>query len=74
MYKSKPTLEDFLAYTEAENLELEAKMEESYQQFHAEIETNNELISTLNIEFIERRELGTDEEYCLQLDTEFEDK
>ncbi|WP_414564184.1 MULTISPECIES: hypothetical protein [unclassified Anabaena] len=49
-------------------------MEESYQQFHAEIETNNELMSTLNIEFIERRELGTDEEYCLQLDTEFEDK
>lgn len=64
-----------MAYIETESLEIAAQLEDSYyQQLHAEIETNNELLPTFNLEFLERRGLGTDEEYCQQFDTEFEDK
>ncbi|MBW4555731.1 MAG: hypothetical protein KME59_07300 [Trichormus sp. ATA11-4-KO1] len=67
MYKSKPNVEEIPAYIEAE-------MEDHNQQLHAELETDDELLSTPNMEFVERRELGTDEEYYQQIDAEFEAK
>ncbi|MBE9049646.1 hypothetical protein IQ243_04350 [Nostocales cyanobacterium LEGE 11386] len=67
MYKNKPNVEELLAYIEAE-------MEDYSQQLYAELETNNELLSTPNMEFVERRELGTGEEYYQQIDAEFEAK
>ncbi|HYW21612.1 MAG TPA: hypothetical protein VE956_20380 [Nodularia sp. (in: cyanobacteria)] len=67
MYKNKPNAEEVLAYIDAE-------IEDYNQQFHAEFETSQELLSTINTEFVERRELGTDEEYSQQLYQELETK
>ncbi|MBE9199320.1 MULTISPECIES: hypothetical protein [unclassified Nodularia (in: cyanobacteria)] len=67
MYKNKPNTEELLSY-------IETGIEDYNQQLHADFEASNELLSTINMEFVERRELGTDEEYSQQLDAELEAK
>lgn len=66
MDRSRPNLEEVIAY-------LEAEMQEYNRQFYTEPERNNEVLP-MNQDCVERCELGTDEEYSQQLDADLEVK
>jgi predicted nucleic acid-binding Zn-ribbon protein len=65
MDRSRPNLEEVLAY-------LEAEMDEYNQQFYTEPDRNNQVVSSMNRDLVERYELGTNEEYSQELDAELE--
>ncbi|MEA5581741.1 hypothetical protein VB620_10370 [Nodularia harveyana UHCC-0300] len=67
MYKNKPNVEEVLAYPQAE-------IEDYDQKIYAEIERYDELLFTMKTELVERRELGTDEEYSQPIDVGIEAK
>jgi hypothetical protein len=67
MDRSRPNLEEVIAY-------LEAEMQEYNRQFYTEPQRNNEVLPKMNRDFVERCELGTDEEYSQQLDADLEVK
>lgn len=66
MDRSRPNLEEVIAY-------LEAETQEYNQQFYTEPERNNEVLP-VNQDCVERYELGTDEQYSQQLDADLEVK